>query len=461
MKKFVSAVLSLVLALSVFYYPTTPVSAASNASGTVVFSGSTSVNPLIQALGEAFMKKNSNIKIVEQNVTGSGAGIKDATSASTTVDFGMSSRNLTTDEAAVLNKVQICLDGLAVVVNKKNPIEEISPAQLYKIYTRDSSSLNWNQITGSFSTSVKVAPFGREAGSGTRSCFEDFFKVDYGTALPSGYDVNLDGSLASTGVMQTSVQNNSGAIGYMSLGDMDESKVKALKVEGVEPSKYTVADGTYAIKRPFLLVYNKTKTITPAAQAFLDFISSADGQSIIDKMGFVKNNLVRVKATGITLSSATLSVKPGSTGTVIANVVPADTDNKKVTFSSSNTAVATVSSTGVVKGIKAGTAVVTVKTTDGSNISKTCLVTVENPVTSVKLDKTKADVKVGKTVALKAVINPLAASNKTVIWTSSNPSVATVSLTGVVTGKKAGKAKITVTTVSGKKTAVCEVTVTK
>lgn len=461
MKKFISAVLSFVLALSVFYYPTTPVSAASTASGTVVFSGSTSVNPLIQALGEAFMKKNPNIKIVEQNVTGSGAGISDAKSASTTVDFGMSSRNLTSDEAAVLNKIQICMDGLAVVVNKKNPVDEISPAQLYKIYTRDSSSLNWNQITGSFATSVKVAPFGREAGSGTRSCFEDFFKVDFGTALPSGYDVNLDGSLASTGVMQTSVQNNSGAIGYMSLGDMDESKVKALKVEGVEPSKYTVADGTYAIKRPFLLVYNKTKTITPAAQAFLDFISSADGQNIIDKMGFVKNNLVRVKAAGITLSSATLSVKPGSTGTIIANVAPADTENKKVTYTSSNTKVATVSSTGVVKGIKVGTAVVTVKTTDGTNISKTCLVTVENPVAGVKLNKTKADVKVGKTVALKTTVSPSTATNKTVTWTSSNPSVATVSLTGVVTGKKAGKVKITVTTVSGKKTAVCEVTVTK
>lgn len=460
MKKFVAAVLSLVLALSVFNYPSTTVSAAT-ASGTVVFSGSTSVNPLIQALGEAFMKKNPGIKIVEQNVTGSGAGITDAKNGNSNVDFGMSSRNITSDEAAVLNKIQICMDGLAVVVNQKNPLNEISPAQLYKIYTRDSSALNWNQVSGSFTTSVKVAPFGREAGSGTRSCFEDFFKVDYGTALPSGYDVNLDGSLASTGVMQTSVQNNSGAIGYMSLGDMDDSKVKALKIDGVEPSKYTVADGTYAINRPFLLVYNKTKTITPAAQAFLDFISSADGQNIIDKMGFVKNNLVRVKAEGVTLSSTALSVKPGSGVALSATITPADTDNKKVTYTSSNTAVATVSSTGTVKGIKAGTAAITVKTTDGTNISKTCLVTVENPVTGVKLNKTTANVKAGKTIALKASISPSTASNKTVIWSSSNPLVATVSLSGVVTGKKAGKAKITVTTVSGKKAAVCEITVTK
>lgn len=375
MKKLLSLVLVVAVAFSSLAF--TPVTATAAAvTGTVVLSGSTSVNPLIQALAEAFMKENSGIKIVEQNVTGSGAGIADAKDAKSTVDFGMSSRNLTSAESETLNKIQICLDGLAVVVNKKNPIDEISPAQLYKIYTRDTSSLNWNQIKGSFTTSVKVAPFGREAGSGTRSCFEDFFKADYGTALPSGYDVDLDGSLASTGVMQSSVQNNSGAIGYMSLGDMDDTKVKALKIEGVEPSKYSVADGTYAIKRPFLLVYNKDKKITPAAQAFLDFISSKDGQAIIDKMGFIKNNLVRVKATNIVLRSTSISIKAKSKYSLAPEVVPQDTDNQKLTFTSSNSAVATVSSTGMVTGVKAGSATITVKTNDGSNITKTCKVKV-------------------------------------------------------------------------------------
>lgn len=384
MKKFISLVLLVALVSSSFAY--VPNTASAAVTGNVVFSGSTSVNPLIQALAEAFQEKNPGIKIVEQNVTGSGAGIKDATDSKSTVDFGMSSRNLTSAELTELNKIQICLDGLAIVTNKKNPINEISPAQLYKIYTRDASALNWNQITGSFTTSVKIAPFGREAGSGTRSCFEDFFKADYGTALTSGYDVNLDGSLASTGVMQTSVQNNSGAIGYMSLGDMDETKVKALKIEGVEPSKYSVADGTYAIKRPFLLVYNKAKTITPAAQAFLDFIASADGQKVIDKMGFVRNNLVRVKATGITLRSTNINITPGFRYSLIAAVTPEDTDNQTLTYTSSNTAVAKVSSTGIVTGVKKGSAIITVKTNDGTKISKTCKVTVSlKKAQSVKL----------------------------------------------------------------------------
>ena len=378
MKKIMSLVLLVALVFSNF--TSVPTTASAAVSGTVVFSGSTSVNPLIQALAEAFMEKNPSIKIIEQNVTGSGAGITDAKDAKSVVDFGMSSRNLTTAEASVLNKIQICLDGLAIVVNKENPISKISPAQLFKIFTRDTTSVNWNQVTGSYTSSVKIAPFGREAGSGTRSCFEDFFKVDYGTALPTGYDVNLDGSLASTGVMQTSIQNNNGAIGYMSLGDMDDTKVKALKVDGVVPSKFTVADGTYAIKRPFLLVYNKAKTITPAAQAFLDFIASADGQVIIDNKGFVKNNLVKVKVTDLSIRSASVSITPGFTYNLLAEVAPGNASNQKLSFKSSNPAVATVSSTGVVVGVSKGTTTIIVKTTDGTNLYKTCKVTVTKAV---------------------------------------------------------------------------------
>lgn len=458
MKKFISLVLTLALVLTAFNYTPAAASAA-EITGTVTFSGSTSVNPLIQALAEAFMAQNKGIKIVEQNVTGSGAGITDAKDAKSTVDFGMSSRNLTTAEEAVLNKIQICMDGLALVVNKKNPINELSPSQLYKIFSDDESAQTWDQFSESFTTSVKIAPFGREAGSGTRSCFEDFFKVDYGKALPSGYDVKLDGSLASTGVMQTSIQNNSGAIGYMSLGDMDKTKVKPLMINGVTPSKYTVADGTYDIKRPFLLVYNKSKSITPAAQAFLDFIAGADGQKIIDTMGFVKNNLVKVKATGLTLSSATINVKPGSTVSLKATVAPADTSNKALSYSSSNSAIATVSSSGVVKGVKPGVVTITVRTKDGSDVSKSCKVTVGYSVTGVKLSKSTAELSVGKTLTLKAAISPSNASDKKVSWKSSDSSVATVSAKGVVTAKKAGTAEITVTTNNGTKTAVCKITV--
>jgi phosphate transport system substrate-binding protein len=373
MKKLLALVLLVAITVGNFAF-VPAVASASEVTGTVVLSGSTSVNPLIQALSEDFMKKNPGIKIVEQNVTGSGAGIADAKDSK--VDFGMSSRSLTNDESASLSKVQICLDGLAVIVNKKNPLSDISPAQLFKIYTKDASYLNWDQISDSYSKSTKIAPFGRESGSGTRSCFEDFFKADYGTALPSGYDVKLDGSLSSTGVMQTSVQKNAGAIGYMSLGDMDESKVKALKIDGVKASKYTVADGSYAVKRPFLLVYNNSKKISPAAQVFLNYISSADAQKIIDKMGFIKNNLAKVKATKLTLRSSSVKIAAGKTYYLNPTISPKDTTETTLEYTTSSSKVAKVSATGMITGVKAGVATITVKTTDGSNITKTCKVTV-------------------------------------------------------------------------------------
>lgn len=458
MKRLVSIVLSVALLFLSFAYA--PITAqAATVKGQVVLSGSTSVNPLIQALAEAFMEKYPDIKIVEQNVTGSGAGISDAKNSK--VDFGMSSREITSDEATTLDKVQICLDGLAIVVNKSNPLSAIEPEQVYKIFTNDTSAQNWNQISGSYTTSVKIAPFGREAGSGTRSCFEDFFKEEFGKALPKGYDVKLDGSLASTGVMQSSVKNNSGAIGYMSLGDMDEKAVKALKIEGVAPTKYTVADGTYPVKRPFLLVYNKAKGVSPAAQVFLDFIASNDGQQIIDKMGFVKNNLVKVKVSDVTLRSTHINIMPGSKYSLTPVVAPDNASDQSLNFTTSNADVATVSSTGMITAVGEGKAYITATTVDGSNISRNCVVEVSYPIENVKIDKSSASIKVGKTLTLKASIEPSFASNKDVKWATSNKSVATVSQDGVVTAKKAGSVVITITTKDGTKSATCKVTVTK
>jgi uncharacterized protein YjdB len=245
----------------------------------------------------------------------------------------------------------------------------------------------------------------------------------------------------------------------MSLGDMDESKVKALKIDGAQASKYSVADGTYAIKRPFLLVSNMNKTLSPAAKDFLEFIQSADGQKIIDKMGFVKNNLVRIKATDITLRSNSVTLKPGATYSLTPTILPADTTNQILTYTSSNTEIATVSSTGKITAVSLGTATITVKTNDGSNVKKTCKVTVANSVTGIKLNKTSATVGVDKKLTLKATIQPSDADDKRISWKSSNPSIAAVTSAGVVTGKKTGTVTITATTVDGKKTATCKVKV--
>ena len=171
--------------------------------------------------------------------------------------------------------------------------------------------------------------------------------------------------------------------------------------------------------------------------------------------------VVNVPVTGVTLTS-TASVAVGATSTLVATIAPANASNKNVTWTSSNTAIATVSTSGVVTGVAAGSATITVKTTDGSKTA-TCAVTVTAgnvAVTGVTLSPTSASVAAVATQQLTATIAPTNATNKTVSYTSSNTAVATVNANGLVTGVAAGSATITVTSADGAKTATCAITVT-
>lgn len=165
-----------------------------------------------------------------------------------------------------------------------------------------------------------------------------------------------------------------------------------------------------------------------------------------------------VAVSGVALNKKVATINVGKTVTVKATVTPANADNKTLAWTSSNTKIATVSN-GVVKGVKAGRVIITAKTTDGSNISATCTVTVKQPVTRISLSK-KATMYTGKKLTLKAKVNPANASNKALTWKSSNTKIAKVASNGVVTGVKAGTVKITATAKDGsRKSATCTVTV--
>ena len=170
-----------------------------------------------------------------------------------------------------------------------------------------------------------------------------------------------------------------------------------------------------------------------------------------------------VLATGVTLNQGNLTLtSAGQTASLTATVSPSNATNKSVTWTSSNPSVATVSSSGVVTAVANGTATITATTADGSNKTATCAVTVNIPVkaTGVSLNQTSLTLtSAGQTATLQATVSPSNASNKNVTWSSSNPSVATVS-NGVVTAVANGTATITVTTADGSnKTATCAVTV--
>ena len=160
-----------------------------------------------------------------------------------------------------------------------------------------------------------------------------------------------------------------------------------------------------------------------------------------------------IEAESITLNRTTASLKVGQSVTLTATVNPSDATDKTVTWTSSNPSVATVEN-GIVKAIKVGSATITAKAGDKT---ATCAITVEaTPVTSITLDRSTVSLKVGQSVTLTATVNPSDATDKTVTWTSSNPSVATVE-NGIVKAIKVGSA--TITAKAGDKTATCAITV--
>ena len=172
-----------------------------------------------------------------------------------------------------------------------------------------------------------------------------------------------------------------------------------------------------------------------------------------DKTATCRITVVATEVTSVTLDKTTASLRAGETVTLTATVNPDDATDKTVTWSSSDETIATVSN-GVVIAKKVGAAIITAKAGDKT---ATCEVTVlATDVTSVTLDKTTASLKAGESVTLTATVNPDDATDKTVTWTSSDQTVATVS-NGVVTAKKVGTA--TITAKAGDKTATCQVTV--
>lgn len=169
---------------------------------------------------------------------------------------------------------------------------------------------------------------------------------------------------------------------------------------------------------------------------------------------------------GVSLDKETMALKAGENGQLTATVTPENAANKKVTWSTSDAAVAAVDENGLVAALAEGTAIITVTTEDG-NHTASCEVTVEKaeepvvPVTGVSLDKETMTLKAGENGQLTATVEPADAANQKVIWSTSDESVAAVDENGLVTALAAGKATVTVTTEDGNYTASCEVTVEK
>ena len=285
MKKFLTLALTAVMALSLLTAcgskndnsadtNTDGSSTETTLSGTVSTDGSTSMEKVINSLGESFMAMNKDVKFT-YNPTGSGSGIQAVSEGR--CDIGLSSRALKDDEkASGLVETVVALDGIAIVVNPENPVSDLDIDTIAEIYTGEIT--NWKDVGGN---DAEIVLIGREAGSGTRDGFESIT----GTKDACQYRQEL----TSTGDVINTVSQNPDAIGYASLSAVGES-VKALTVGGVEATEATVKDGSYVVQRPFVLVTKEGTKLSPAAQAFFDYALSADAASIIAAAGAVAAN---------------------------------------------------------------------------------------------------------------------------------------------------------------------------
>ena len=234
----------------------------------VVVAGSTSVQPYAEILAEEYALIYPERGIDVQG-GGSSAGITAVESG--TADIGMSSRALNDNERD-LWFVEIAKDGLAVIINPKNPIQDLSLNQIRDIYTTKIN--NWSELGGS---KAKIHIIAREDGSGTRSAFESLVM---NSERISPKAIVQD----SNGAVRQLVSDDPNSIGFISLGLVDHS-VKAIKLEGVTPARENARNESYSLYRPFLFVSKSQPT--GLAKEFIDFTLSPEGQQLLMNEGLI------------------------------------------------------------------------------------------------------------------------------------------------------------------------------
>ena len=230
--------------------------------------GSTSVQPFAEALAEEYMVHHPQEKIFIQG-GGSSAGIQAVRTEA--AEVGMSSRNLIPEENDLIS-VPIIYDAIAVIVHRENPLENLTLDQIRKVFAGDIR--RWSELGGRDRAVTLVS---REEGSGTREAFQ--------TLIMGKQEISL-GALVqdSNGAIRQVVGDDPNAIGYISLGLVND-RVKAVKIDGVEPSVENIQSEKYRIVRPFLFVFKSEPR--GAAREFLDYILSPPGQKLLVQEGLV------------------------------------------------------------------------------------------------------------------------------------------------------------------------------
>ena len=239
---------------------------------TITMAGSTSMEKFANALAESFMLKYPDITVTVEFM-GSSAGIEAVLSGS--VDIGNSSRALKGEEkssGAVENIVAI--DGIAVITDTSNMAAALTTEQLIDIYK--GKTKNWREVGGG---DMPIVVVGREAGSGTREAFEELLGIKDMCAYAN--------ELNSVGAVMARVASTPGAIGYVSL-DVPDSTVRAISIDGAEPTEKNIKAGSYLLSRPFVMVTNGgIEAQSEAVQEMFAYLKSEEGRELTRAVGLV------------------------------------------------------------------------------------------------------------------------------------------------------------------------------
>ena len=241
-------------------------------SGSISMVGSTSMEKFANALSETFMEKYPKVTVTAEFV-GSGAGVEAVANGS--ADIGNASRNLKDEEKAkgVVENI-VAIDGIAVVVDPSNTVEDLTKDQLAGIY--DGTVTNWKDVGGS---DMPIVVVGREAGSGTRGAFEELLGLEDACKYANELD--------STGAVMAKVASTPGSIGYVSLDVVDDT-VKAVKLDDVEPTEENIKAGSYFLSRPFVMATKgEISEQNELVQALFDYVYSAEGDDLIKSVGLI------------------------------------------------------------------------------------------------------------------------------------------------------------------------------
>lgn len=230
----------------------------------ITVSGSSSVTPILQKLAAEY-EKTHNVRITI-NMTSSGAGISDTQNGLN--DFGMSSRELTSEDLGIKGKT-LCKDGIVLIVNNNSSVTNVSKANVKALF-EDGTAIPDTSIT---------AAIGRDASSGTRKAFDELL------GIKNGYAEGV-AALTETGNVIETISGATNSIGYISYGSLNRS-VKAVGLDGIACNIENILNGSYALQRPFIIVTKENGTLSPAAQGFYDYIFGDEAQSIITGANYI------------------------------------------------------------------------------------------------------------------------------------------------------------------------------